>query len=212
LPNASIVSSLSIQGNTAGRVRAAGRLGSDGIPPCASRAKCTKPRYNGFMPGTLTPAFPALAVDTGAAFERGHGEGRRPGSATPVSYPVSRMWPGITEGIWDARCSCTRAPLSGVYQVKRLNGACPVHLHQILPAGMAGEADPGGAGSGRRAKKGTPRASRIKAGPRRTGGVSAASSRPKRAHPAPGGNAAEIEYCRACDYPLTAPGHKFICG
>lgn len=36
------------------------------------------------------------------------------------------MWPGITSGL-DARCSCTRAPLNGVYQVKLRDIRCLVH-------------------------------------------------------------------------------------
>jgi hypothetical protein len=233
-PNALIVSLLSVQDNSGARARPAGRRGRAGILGRASKAGCAKARYNQFMPGTLTPALPAPAVDSGAAPAIVHGRECRPGAATHVRYPVSRMWPGITEGIWDARCECTRAPLGGVYQVKRLSGACPVHFHLILPAGTGEGVDPqsraaavgapvapcGAAGSGRgtsqRAKQEAPRPSRTKAasatGPRPAGGVSAASSRPKRAHAAPSGNATEIEYCPACKYPVASRGHKVTCG
>lgn len=36
------------------------------------------------------------------------------------------LWPGITAGM-DARCSCTLAPLGGVYQVKVRDAACVNH-------------------------------------------------------------------------------------
>lgn len=36
------------------------------------------------------------------------------------------MWPGITAGM-DSRCTCTRAPLNGVYQVKVRDTGCVNH-------------------------------------------------------------------------------------
>lgn len=36
------------------------------------------------------------------------------------------LWPGITQGM-DARCSCTLAPMGGVYQVKVRNALCLNH-------------------------------------------------------------------------------------
>lgn len=36
------------------------------------------------------------------------------------------LWPGITAGM-DARCSCTLAPMGGVYQVKVRNALCLNH-------------------------------------------------------------------------------------
>lgn len=36
------------------------------------------------------------------------------------------LWPGITTG-FDARCTCTWAPLAGVYQVKVRDGLCLTH-------------------------------------------------------------------------------------
>ena len=36
------------------------------------------------------------------------------------------MWPGITAGM-DSRCTCTRAPLNGVYQVKVRDMMCANH-------------------------------------------------------------------------------------
>lgn len=36
------------------------------------------------------------------------------------------LWPGITQ-LLDARCSCTRAPMGGVYQVKVRDASCVNH-------------------------------------------------------------------------------------
>lgn len=36
------------------------------------------------------------------------------------------LWPGITQ-LLDARCSCTLAPLNGVYQVKVRDASCVNH-------------------------------------------------------------------------------------
>lgn len=52
-------------------------------------------------------------------------------AGTPISNAramsgVNGMWPGITEGM-DSRCSCTRAPLNGVYQVKVRDALCVNH-------------------------------------------------------------------------------------
>lgn len=48
----------------------------------------------------------------------GIGTDQRPGACD--------LWPGITQGL-DSRCSCTRALMAGVYQVKVRNASCLNH-------------------------------------------------------------------------------------
>ena len=51
---------------------------------------------------------------------------------------AAAMWPGITQGL-DSRCSCTRALMAGVYQVKVRDYLC-VNLGGRLASALAGMA------------------------------------------------------------------------
>ena len=54
----------------------------------------------------------------------------RPSNAAPKGVgslsSVGDLWPGITTG-FDARCTCTWAPMGGVYQVKVRDALCLTH-------------------------------------------------------------------------------------
>jgi hypothetical protein len=63
----------------------------------------------------------------GRAWTKGHSDDQRVALNT-------RMWPGITK-LMDARCTCTRAMMDGVYQVKVRDTGCLNHggdLAQVL--------------------------------------------------------------------------------
>lgn len=52
--------------------------------------------------------------------------GRNAGPGYGKRGDACDMWPGITAGL-DSRCTCTRAPLNGVYQVKVRDTGCLNH-------------------------------------------------------------------------------------
>jgi len=89
---------------TAGAYKRHNRAGE---PPCEACSQWNKRRL-----------ADARRQATGKPQKAGVGYAGRPAACD--------LWPGITAGL-DARCSCTWAPSSGVYQVKVRNTSCVNH-------------------------------------------------------------------------------------
>ncbi len=68
----------------------------------------------------------AACREAKASDRRTRGKPSREGIGQQLRHAAVDLWPGITSG-FDARCSCSWAPLNGVYQVKARNVMCVTH-------------------------------------------------------------------------------------